>query len=184
MLADRSPDAVNLWIGDEKSVTSIHSGAPSKTSMSLVFLRCVSLTHVRTRALTDPYENIYTVIRGAKHFTLLPPTEGWCLQGQPYPHRLLLPIPMPDSPPKRKQSVAIHTRHTPGLPPAPVPHSSSPPHPLRRPSSAGPPSQTRSLQARCPPPRTRCRSPSARARRSTCPRAGGTTSGRRASPSP
>jgi len=51
---DRPPDAVNLWIGNSRSVTSIHS---------------------------DPYENIYTVIRGTKHFTLLPPTEGWCLQG-------------------------------------------------------------------------------------------------------
>ncbi|KAI0375825.1 Clavaminate synthase-like protein [Pilatotrama ljubarskyi] len=56
---DRSPDAVNLWIGDEKSVTSIHS---------------------------DPYENIYTVIRGSKQFTLLPPTEGWCLKERRYPH--------------------------------------------------------------------------------------------------
>ncbi|TFK88924.1 Clavaminate synthase-like protein [Polyporus arcularius HHB13444] len=56
---DKSPDAVNLWIGDENSVTSIHS---------------------------DPYENIYTVIRGSKHFTLLPPTEGWCLQERRYPH--------------------------------------------------------------------------------------------------
>ncbi|CDO73735.1 hypothetical protein BN946_scf185015.g63 [Trametes cinnabarina] len=53
------PDAVNLWIGDEKSVTSIHS---------------------------DPYENIYTVLRGSKQFTLLPPTEGWCLQERRYPH--------------------------------------------------------------------------------------------------
>ncbi|KAH9899687.1 Clavaminate synthase-like protein [Cubamyces lactineus] len=56
---DKSPDAVNLWIGDEKSVTSIHS---------------------------DPYENIYTVIRGSKQFTLLPPTEGWCLRERRYPH--------------------------------------------------------------------------------------------------
>ncbi|KAI0353016.1 Clavaminate synthase-like protein [Trametes cingulata] len=56
---DKSPDAVNLWIGDEKSVTSIHS---------------------------DPYENIYTVIRGSKHFTLLPPTGGWCLKERRYPH--------------------------------------------------------------------------------------------------
>ncbi|KAI9056508.1 Clavaminate synthase-like protein [Trametes sanguinea] len=56
---DRNPDAVNLWIGDEKSVTSIHS---------------------------DPYENIYTVLRGSKQFTLLPPTEGWCLQERRYPH--------------------------------------------------------------------------------------------------
>ncbi|KAJ6599062.1 Clavaminate synthase-like protein [Mycena vulgaris] len=55
----KSPDAVNLWIGNHKSVTSIHS---------------------------DPYENIYTVVRGSKHFTLLPPTEGWCLQERMYPH--------------------------------------------------------------------------------------------------
>lgn len=33
-------------------------------------------------ATVDPYENIYTVVRGAKHFTLFPPTEGWCLQGK------------------------------------------------------------------------------------------------------
>ncbi|KAJ7498918.1 cupin-like domain-containing protein [Mycena latifolia] len=55
----KSPDAVNLWIGNHNSVTSIHS---------------------------DPYENIYTVVRGSKHFTLLPPTEGWCLQERMYPH--------------------------------------------------------------------------------------------------
>ena len=30
----------------------------------------------------DPYENVYTVIRGKKHFTLFPPTEGWCLKGK------------------------------------------------------------------------------------------------------
>jgi len=55
----KSPDAVNLWIGDYRSITSIHS---------------------------DPYENVYTVVRGAKHFTLLPPTEGWCLKERTYPH--------------------------------------------------------------------------------------------------
>lgn len=53
-MGDRSSEAVNVWIGNGASVTSIHS---------------------------DPYENIYTVIRGEKHFTLFPPTEGWCLQG-------------------------------------------------------------------------------------------------------
>ncbi|KAH9943270.1 Clavaminate synthase-like protein [Epithele typhae] len=63
---DRSPDAVNLWIGDEKSVTSIHS---------------------------DPYENIYTVVRGAKHFTLLPPTEGWCMKERRYPHATYQRVP-------------------------------------------------------------------------------------------
>ncbi|KAJ7180091.1 cupin-like domain-containing protein [Mycena crocata] len=50
-----SPDAVNLWIGNHKSVTSIHS---------------------------DPYENIYHVVRGAKHFTLLPPPRDERM----YPH--------------------------------------------------------------------------------------------------
>ncbi|KAJ7047368.1 Clavaminate synthase-like protein [Mycena alexandri] len=55
----RPPDAVNLWIGSHKSVTSIHS---------------------------DPYENIYTVVRGSKQFTLLPPSEGSCLQERMYPH--------------------------------------------------------------------------------------------------
>ncbi|KAH8118306.1 cupin-like domain-containing protein [Phellopilus nigrolimitatus] len=54
-----SPDAVNLWVGNDRSITSVHS---------------------------DPYENIYTVVRGTKHFTLFPPTEGWCLQERMYPH--------------------------------------------------------------------------------------------------
>ncbi|EPQ59252.1 Clavaminate synthase-like protein [Gloeophyllum trabeum ATCC 11539] len=55
----RSPEAVNVWIGDSRSTTSIHS---------------------------DPFENIYTVVRGTKHFTLLPPTEAWCLKERSYPH--------------------------------------------------------------------------------------------------
>ncbi|CAA7259788.1 unnamed protein product [Cyclocybe aegerita] len=53
------PDAVNLWVGNGQSITSIHS---------------------------DPYENIYTVVRGQKHFLLLPPTDSWCLQERLYPH--------------------------------------------------------------------------------------------------
>ncbi|TFK43526.1 Clavaminate synthase-like protein [Crucibulum laeve] len=57
----RSPDAVNIWIGDSRSITSIHS---------------------------DPYENIYTVIRGAKYFTLLPPTDSWSLRERSYPHAI------------------------------------------------------------------------------------------------
>ncbi|KAJ7591015.1 Clavaminate synthase-like protein [Mycena floridula] len=59
-----SPDAVNLWIGNGVSFTSIHS---------------------------DPYENIYTVVRGAKHFTLLPPTDGCCLEERLYPHAVYAP---------------------------------------------------------------------------------------------
>ncbi|KAG1806803.1 cupin-like domain-containing protein [Suillus plorans] len=83
----RNPDAVNLWIGNSKSITSIHS---------------------------DPYENIYTVIRGSKHFTLLPPCEGWCLQERMYPHAVyghtdnsncLSVIPSSDTPQVRWSSV-------------------------------------------------------------------------------
>lgn len=45
---------MNIWIGDGRSVTSIHS---------------------------DPYENIYTVLRGQKSFTLLPPSDSLHLKG-------------------------------------------------------------------------------------------------------
>ncbi|KAF8607967.1 Clavaminate synthase-like protein [Ceratobasidium sp. AG-I] len=64
---DRTPDAVNVWIGGSRSVTSVHS---------------------------DPYENIYAVVRGSKHFTLLPPTEGYTLHEQRVSHaRYTRPIP-------------------------------------------------------------------------------------------
>ncbi|KIK06699.1 hypothetical protein K443DRAFT_673988 [Laccaria amethystina LaAM-08-1] len=55
----KRPDAVNIWIGNSRSTTSIHS---------------------------DPYENIYAVVRGEKNFLLIPPTDGWCLQERSYPH--------------------------------------------------------------------------------------------------
>jgi jumonji domain-containing protein 7 len=42
------PEAVNLWIGDERSVSSLHK---------------------------DHFENLYVVIRGEKTFTLFPPTD-------------------------------------------------------------------------------------------------------------
>ncbi|EFC44270.1 predicted protein, partial [Naegleria gruberi] len=42
------PDAVNLWIGDGQSTSSLHK---------------------------DPYENIYCVLAGKKIFTLYPPTD-------------------------------------------------------------------------------------------------------------
>ncbi|SCZ98234.1 BZ3500_MvSof-1268-A1-R1_Chr7-1g09066 [Microbotryum saponariae] len=53
------PDAVNVWIGDERSETCVHK---------------------------DPYENIYLVIRGTKFFTLYPPTEFACLGERTFPH--------------------------------------------------------------------------------------------------
>lgn len=41
----------------------------------------------------DHYENMYAVITGRKIFTLIPPTEQFCLHGKQknwYPHRLML----------------------------------------------------------------------------------------------
>ncbi|KAF9181460.1 JmjC domain-containing protein 7 [Haplosporangium sp. Z 767] len=51
------PDAVNFWYGDERSTTSLHK---------------------------DHYENIYSVIAGKKIFTLIPPTEQFCLHEKTY----------------------------------------------------------------------------------------------------
>ena len=42
-------EAVNIWVGDERSVSSVHS---------------------------DPFENFYCVIRGSKKVCLLPPTDA------------------------------------------------------------------------------------------------------------
>jgi len=42
----KSFDAFNFWMGEKRSVSSLHK---------------------------DPYENIYCVINGEKHFTLIPP---------------------------------------------------------------------------------------------------------------
>ena len=53
-----SPDAVNLWIGNYRSVTSFHK---------------------------DHYENIYAVITGEKTFTLLPPSDVYRMHLAQYP---------------------------------------------------------------------------------------------------
>jgi len=45
-----SPEAINLWVGTKHSVSTMHS---------------------------DPYENIYVVIRGSKTFVIAPPGEAW-----------------------------------------------------------------------------------------------------------
>jgi peptidyl-lysine (3S)-dioxygenase / protease len=51
-------EAVNLWIGDERSVSSIHK---------------------------DHFDNLYCVVSGAKTFTLLPPTDVAFLPERLYP---------------------------------------------------------------------------------------------------
>ena len=54
----QDPDAVNFWLGNERSTTSLHK---------------------------DNYENIYIQVRGQKHFTLLPPIEMPCVNETPTP---------------------------------------------------------------------------------------------------
>ncbi|KAF6827408.1 phospholipase a2 [Colletotrichum plurivorum] len=49
---DREPDAINLWIGNSRSVTALHK---------------------------DNYENLYVQVRGRKHFALLPPACHPCV---------------------------------------------------------------------------------------------------------
>ena len=44
----KAPDAINFWMGDSRAVTSTHK---------------------------DPYENIYTVVRGHKDIILYPPSD-------------------------------------------------------------------------------------------------------------
>ena len=52
----RDPDAINLWIGNARSVTALHR---------------------------DNYENIYVQVRGSKHFVLLPPLCQPCVNERP-----------------------------------------------------------------------------------------------------
>jgi jumonji domain-containing protein 7 len=48
LFGDCGPEAINLWIGDERAVSSLHK---------------------------DHFENMYAVISGEKSFTLFPPTD-------------------------------------------------------------------------------------------------------------
>lgn len=62
-----APDVANLWIGDERSVTSLHKGSRG--------VRACVRRNLTCSACTDHYENIYYVVAGAKEFTLYPPTD-------------------------------------------------------------------------------------------------------------
>lgn len=54
---NKKPDAVNFWMGENRSISSLHQ---------------------------DPYENIYCVISGEKKFTLYPPTDEVYLNKTPF----------------------------------------------------------------------------------------------------
>jgi hypothetical protein len=53
-----APDATNIWIGGEQSVSTLHH---------------------------DPYENIYAVVQGRKLFLLYPPADFYFLDKREYP---------------------------------------------------------------------------------------------------
>ncbi|PNW85197.1 hypothetical protein CHLRE_03g175750v5 [Chlamydomonas reinhardtii] len=52
------PEAINLWIGDQRSATSFHK---------------------------DHYENLYAVVRGTKVFTLMPPCDAFRMRLRRFP---------------------------------------------------------------------------------------------------
>eukprot|EP00485_Elphidium_margaritaceum_P008595 CAMPEP_0202710218 /NCGR_PEP_ID=MMETSP1385-20130828/22238_1 /ASSEMBLY_ACC=CAM_ASM_000861 /TAXON_ID=933848 /ORGANISM="Elphidium margaritaceum" /LENGTH=299 /DNA_ID=CAMNT_0049369709 /DNA_START=30 /DNA_END=926 /DNA_ORIENTATION=+ len=54
---NRKPDAVNFWMGESRSISSLHQ---------------------------DPYENLYCVLAGQKQFTLYPPTDEVHLNKVPF----------------------------------------------------------------------------------------------------
>jgi jumonji domain-containing protein 7 len=62
---EKEADAINLWIGNDRSVTSLHK---------------------------DNYENLYGQIRGRKHFVLLPPIEMPCVNERLLPRARYKPI--------------------------------------------------------------------------------------------
>lgn len=55
LISGESPDASNIWIGNEESTTSLH---------------------------LDHYENLYCQVIGSKTFYLIPPSEYPCLKGK------------------------------------------------------------------------------------------------------
>ena len=76
------PEAVNLWIGNERSVTSFHKGR-------LVF--SVDRFSPSCMSDADHYENIYVVVEGAKRFLLMPPCAENRLHFRSYPHAVYQP---------------------------------------------------------------------------------------------
>ncbi|CEQ40537.1 SPOSA6832_02173, partial [Sporobolomyces salmonicolor] len=67
--AGEAPEVANIWIGGSRSKTSTPRGRTKHNHKK-----------------TDPYENLYLVLRGSKTFTLLPPSEAYCVHERLYPH--------------------------------------------------------------------------------------------------
>ncbi|KAL4434322.1 hypothetical protein ABPG75_000763 [Micractinium tetrahymenae] len=74
------PEAVNLWIGDERSVTSWHS---------------------------DPFENIYAVVAGSKTFTLMPPADLYRMRLKQYSQATYRPVGVAAPPDSREAVEAV-----------------------------------------------------------------------------
>jgi len=65
------PEALNFWMGHHRSISSMHS---------------------------DPYENIYTVIRGVKIFTLYPPCDAYFMHKQEFRMATWRPVAQDEKP--------------------------------------------------------------------------------------
>lgn len=55
--------------------------AGASPAYTAVRLRKLHMAYANGPFTSDPYENVYCVIRGKKIFTLFPPSEGWLLEG-------------------------------------------------------------------------------------------------------
>jgi jumonji domain-containing protein 7 len=86
----KSPDAINLWLGPPPQPS------PSISSLLTSPGNSASITALHK----DNYENIYVQILGEKHFTLLPPIEGACVNEQLIPAATYQPrdLGTPESP--------------------------------------------------------------------------------------
>ncbi|QSZ37180.1 hypothetical protein DSL72_009274 [Monilinia vaccinii-corymbosi] len=102
----QDPDAINLWIGNSHSLTSLHK---------------------------DPYQNIYVQILGQKHFTLLPPLFHPCINEVPLPSTSYVRSPsdpstltiQPDTPPA-SLPIATWDPDLPTVNPTPYSHLAQP----------------------------------------------------------
>ncbi|OCL12409.1 Clavaminate synthase-like protein [Glonium stellatum] len=84
----KSPDAINFWLGNSHSTTALHK---------------------------DNYENIYVQVRGRKHFVLLPPVEGACINEQLIPAATYTPRPTSTSSSTSRSSPTSSRSHSPSL---------------------------------------------------------------------
>lgn len=86
---DQKPEAVNLWIGDQRAVTSFHKVGRGKVWVTRRGLLYICIYYIRVWNAhdhpQDHYENFYAVIAGCKEFLLLPPADCHRMYLREYP---------------------------------------------------------------------------------------------------